>query len=396
VFWSAALHGIQQKASSKSDTMRELIEYQCLPIPWKQMEYMVDAWFALDESARSEIRNAPACTHAKKIHVGPHPDDASTSDYEDDVLGGGKALPHGRTDVPDDPPKSTPSESSALAALLAKAIDALGNRPAPSPLEVRPSEDPVERTLDKARKALLGGYYIDIMHLSKSNMDKLRFKGLSPSGDTLRIVNGNLTTSSCADTDLASSYNWREFASAFSEYVILMLATREVAHLVEDRLRWFQEVSQYRNVRDDQRTKYCKYFMCQYAGFAPWLPLFHSDSSLLLQYLPISTVAEPFNLGDAHARSQLRRDRQSGTGSGSKRQQTSPSHGAPGGKKPKHSPAGKKKKHRYCFTRSDPSLGACPHGTKCRFDHNCASCGKDHTAADCSAWDQATADKNLE
>jgi hypothetical protein len=39
-----------------------------------------------------------------------------------------------------------------------------------------------------------------------------------------------------------------------------------------------------------------------------------------------------------------------------------------------------------CFTRSDPAMGDCTY-TKCRFSHNCATCGADHSAMDCPSFD---------
>jgi hypothetical protein len=440
VQWAVALHGLPVEASAlKKDNIQLLLDYQAPPIPWKQLEFMAAAWYDMSAEERKKVSGTPPAPAPPRYgtalqlliqpwppvndngpsQLGPLPGGGPGIQHPIAALGPplGSAVPRqplntgppgGGTGLSSSgPPDGSSGGSSqvtdavtSMAEVLAKACDIIRDKAAAEADTAKVPEDAVEKVLEKMRRSLRNNEYLDIMYLSANNLDKLRFKGGTDVGTALSLVNGVLTATDQSQNDITNSYDWKEFRSAWNMLMMLMMGMPDMLPRVQDRMRWFQLLESYRNVHDNQRTKYAKLFMYRYKDEVLWEKFFHTDSSLLLQYLPASSVSPQFNLGDAWARGKTREssrrenDRNHGGGrssAGKRHRSRSPRRS--GGKNSRS--RAPQKRHKYCFTRADPLKGECSHGSSCRFDHNCASCGGQHSAATCPAWDQAKADRNL-
>jgi hypothetical protein len=385
VEWAAALYSIPV-AASKSSMINDLIAFQALPIAWRQLEYMSQLWDAMSETDQEVLSNSAKPALPLRRLGSVQPEHGSGSESPPARSGGGSSwLP---PDVPE--PAAAVNAVDVMSNAFVAMCDRMNGK---QDAESKIPEDAVEKVKEKARRALSENRFFDIRALSEKNLYKLRFRGSAGPASTLSFSNGVITAVDQEDKDVLNSWDWHDFQSAWNEYIVIMVSMPDQMALVSDRMKWFQELSNYRNVSDHARVKYGTLFMHRHMGATEWLPLFYSDASLLLQYMPTHSAPSHVSLGDAHARGRTRGKGGGGKGAGAKRQRSrSPVRGKGGSSSPRQPPH---KRHKYCFSRTDRAKGECAHGNGCRFDHRCASCGGPHSAAACPNWDQAVVDRNL-
>jgi hypothetical protein len=188
--------------------------------------------------------------------------------------------------------------------------------------------------------------------------------------------------------DFSKVFDWDLFCSGWLEWIDLMVHHPTAMMNVPDRMRWFQQLSNFM-ASPSAKCRYAKFFHLKYAACSDWAIKFTEDANLLLEHL------RPDHTGraDSSGRSSSTRNRNNDQGGGSstpkptkKRERTE--------RQPPASAKKTKKTLQLCRSRMDQSVGPCSFGTKCRFSHECPSCIRggftsQHTAADCSSFSPA-------
>ena len=123
------------------------------------------------------------------------------------------------------------------------------------------------------------------------------------------------------------------------------------------------------------RANFIKHFLFAHTHEVDLVPLVNDDPAMVRRFLSWhpDTSSRP-----SQSLSSMNRARGKGVKRARPSQPPGPgrSHGVP--------PRARK----ICFSRADASVGECKYH-HCRFDHKCATCGQDHSAARCPKWDAA-------
>ena len=193
-------------------------------------------------------------------------------------------------------------------------------------------------------------------------------------------------------------------------YILLHSEMPEMSHRVADILHLKIKLGDFHGPTARQRVVYIKEFMYKYQGKAnasDWCGKFESDISLMTQHLsakPVTSAPRTHESKGTDGRDQSAsrkrgrtdkrnadrgqaRDRPFGRGRGNhdsggrdRGNDRRDSHRQNGGSN-RSSPG-------PCFSRTDPAVGDCRYH-RCRFSHECGTCGENHPAAACPKWDPA-------
>jgi len=138
-----------------------------------------------------------------------------------------------------------------------------------------------------------------------------------------------------------------------------------------------------------RRMEYARQFLAKYQGTdhaGKFYKRFKQDIDLIQSHLTPrfsdpghSTRSAPNNqtASGEQGSSYKHKDRSSNRRNGATGVQGNRSHGS-----------SQAPRHNFCKSRVDRNqVEACRYGQKCKFSHNCASCGRDHAARSCKQWD---------
>ena len=237
--------------------------------------------------------------------------------------------------------------------------------------------------------------FVDPMTLTRSYRDHIRDK--QPARGLKKLIQfGSLQIEDAEPSlrNVTHSYDVSECRQGLDFLFELYAADEAVAYRLEDMLRWNRKVWEMK-WGDSQSTKVrlIKEFMFKYANADDWASKLESDFVLLQECRefegprPTSSQAPTPSQGRRRRRS---RSRDRGRPSSRRERSLSPRRSRRDGGSSRRSSG----KRPYCHSRSDHAKGPCTYAN-CRFSHDCASCGADHTAADCPAWDAAKAKSNV-
>jgi hypothetical protein len=158
-----------------------------------------------------------------------------------------------------------------------------------------------------------------------------------------------------------------------------------------DVLSWFLQLYNFTITQTSKKTAYAKKFHFLYADQDGWDMLFKTDSATMLTFLMAGfnddhdkTPRTPF-LPD-------RRDNRRGRDRLPQRgrdNRANRDNNRAGGRD--QSSRKRKADLPVCHSRTDKAA-TCTYA-RCKFSHDCGSCGLNHAAKDCPNWDQAKADR---
>lgn len=240
------------------------------------------------------------------------------------------------------------------------------------------AESPLDVHLRKTRNSVNMMAFVDPSTLCKTYLEYIKSKqaAYGQSKSISVSSDGRITTGEPTLRDVSKRYCSVEFRQGWDFLLEMYMDDPAVAHRVPDMLKWARIVWSQGIGTPEQKVRYSKEFMFKYqrSEASDWVGKFSTDVPLMLEFLCPLPQPQSKPSGTAAAPSGGR-----GKGSGAKRKATS---APPGPRKPK--------KKRCCFSRSNPEHGECTY-KNCRFCHKCASCGKDHCAQKCDAWDDKKA-----
>ena len=182
-------------------------------------------------------------------------------------------------------------------------------------------------------------------------------------------------------------YDIGMFTTGMLRYLELVAATPELSSRLFDILRWFRLLIEMK-ATDHSRVKFAKEFMWKYQGSdraVDWEGKLESDYALQRDFLVAPSEARDMRRTPQGGGSAAR----AGSNGRGRRREESPSGqgGRPDAKRPRVS------RMRLCRSRSDPAKGECSFPS-CKYSHECASCGQDHSAKACQTaglWSTAMA-----
>lgn len=231
-----------------------------------------------------------------------------------------------------------------------------------------------ERLLTNIRRSVSNRCFVDIVMLGSANQEYLKFK--APHASRNQQVQAQLGLVMLEETgmDVREVYNVVQAREGMDRLLVMYAQCPVVKYRVPDMLEWNMMVWAYKGPSEGNRVRYMKAFMQKYARQCDWAGKFSSDHSLISEYM--------FSMLGG-GRTVPGSDR--GGGRNTKKERHAHVVDSPRDRKLKKARSG------YCDSRAMQSAPACKFGATCRFKHECASCGADHAAKDCPAWDEAKA-----
>lgn len=345
-------------------------------------------------------RLIPVAAITKWLQFPARADDEDKHDGSDND--GGETDGEGSSMGPTSPPgnevptaKGSIELDAALVRSLLQQMSALKSPADPEPpVETnKPIEAPLDKFLRRARDMVRNRVYIDPLTLSRSYRDHIRDK--QPARGAKKLVQFGSLQIEDAEPHLRNvthSYDVTECRQGL-DFLFELYATEEaVAHRLPDMLRWNRKLWEMRwGDTPSTKVRLVKEFMFKYAAADDWATKLESDFVLLQECREFQGSRSPASQTPAPSRRRRRsRSRDRGKAPPRRDRSRSPRRDRRGAVDPRRPPGGRQ----YCHSRSDPAKGTCTYA-RCRFSHECASCGADHAAADCPAWDAAKAVSNV-
>jgi hypothetical protein len=240
---------------------------------------------------------------------------------------------------------------------------------------------PIEKHMLKAIKAIREGFYPDPHLLASEFLLMLRRQDRTPSQLT-KIGNGmSIVTENSVTPDTSKNIDPVSFADGMVHF--LHLTAQHRPDSLHDVLAWWHAVQEDRTMCPAAKVSFAKDFMYTYKGLGCWVDLMKANP-LMAVGSQQDAVYKGLHLAKRCEAcfKRKRADDRVGGGKEHKKEVV---------KKEKKTPPGQPGPSRpaftgVCYSRSDPSSDGC-HFANCRFSHACASCGLDHMAKDCPAFD---------
>ena len=363
---------LRSSKSTKSVRMAELLACGCPPLD----VFSLREWAAGEWEARGD---APALIEAGKRRV---------LETERSRL----PLP---TVVVTPPPPGDLSDMASVMAFIAKALSAIGtgstsSAAPPGALQTVSSLSPIEKHLNKIGSAIDQNNYVDCHQLGVQFLARLKSSERRPVASTQLGPGMYLSSVDHPVEDVSASHDPVSFGEGMVHFLHL-LNKRHPSRLA-DVLEWWMLVQQETALSATAKVVYAKEFMFVFRAATDWVSKVGTNSNLLVrasaEAARFSTPAPPGVR--PHADGLSRRERLDLK----RARETSSRPTAPVQviKRPRPPPGAAPPAPRQvltCFSRSDPDSVACGYGPQCQFSHACASCGADHLARDCPAWDNS-------
>jgi hypothetical protein len=297
----------------------------------------------------------------------------------------------------------TQANANAMAQTMAlvKQLQAVGRPPADLPaVAAKAPRSPLQKGEDAALDCLKHVTYFDVSSLSAYARKKLVSAAFARSSSSeIQVVNGMMQAierDPLPVTVRDGAARYLDLTQGYRYCLELMLKGSESdfpRSMVLDLQTWLRLVEEYPAGTPESRAMFMSSFHQRHAGALGhptegWAALFASNSGDLLN-LYMSPAAAMLEGGSRSSSSSRPSHRETGD-LDPPAYPSSPPVRTPGG------PAGGKRKRSglkaFCFSRRDPqATKVCDAACLARFDHHCCSCGSDHAAASCPAFDQSKA-----
>ena len=363
--------------STKKVLIETLVEAQVPPISLASLQNFVAAWKAhasgtsqspdgMDEGGGHGGSRSPSCDE------GDDDDDADVSADGGDISTDGQsgANASGIEEILRSLTTVVKQNSQTLAAFGQRAGTGCSDDKKDSPLE---------RHYAVIDDQLRQGQFVDPMQLSNPVIDKMKFKIPGQTNKSEKI--GSLTlTSEAGPTNSAGWFNPEGMKQGFERLVLRVLDIKEIHHRARDMMRFSEKLWNFAGPSDDEKAKFMKHFMFEHAGEENWADSMFLDMQLMSRFLWPKTQSD---MGQRFESLKRRRDEEKNAFSRSQRPSRS---GA--GRQERPTLRARTRTAKVCYTRLDPNRGECTYPS-CRFSHQCASCGQNHSASACPKWDDA-------
>jgi hypothetical protein len=247
---------------------------------------------------------------------------------------------------------------------------------------------PADLLMKQTIAAIDEGRYFDVCALCHDNLEFLKRRSAENRKDSVvKIGDQEFRSTAVTAKSYADCYEWSTYSSGFLKALEAYLKSGK-SHLALDRLLWFIQLYHFQISPSSKKTAYAKSFHFKYADSDDWDNLFKTDAAMLLTHL-----MSGFSGQEKPPRSLSSSDRPLPARRGEIRDRgRDPRPRRDNNRRGRDPPAKKRKSDlATCHSRTDKAA-TCTFA-RCRFSHDCGSCGRDHAAKDCPNWDQAKADK---
>jgi hypothetical protein len=266
-------------------------------------------------------------------------------------------------------------------------------------------ETPFEKHMKAMTARIKNDLPVPLPELSGRFLEKLRRQATAPAAKHMLGTDMFLTSSAVIPEDTSNNLQFRDCCDGWAHFMHLVGQYKSSA-VVLDRIEFWFKVTSSKSLSPTGQVAYIRDFMQKYSAAPSWMASMRSDHQLMfevsMKYMPTSSAptAAPATIR-APPLKRVRPPRQGQPPLPSNRNSRS-SHAQPPAWAaqvlPKLGPikrlrqsgsaqsGGDPNASHVCYSRSDPNA-PCQYAPNCRFNHACATCGDDHSAAECPVWD---------
>jgi hypothetical protein len=383
--------------AKKGTTKREMIEHcldkAVLPVLFTDVSLWVDAVKALEVANANDGLQEH---HASEGEAGDH-SSAAAAQLAAQAPAAQALAAQAKLDAAGSAPVSMAQVMAMLTSVMQPIATAMKANMRPTSEKSSEKKDDgegkplYEIRIEKARKSLHNGYFVDPMKFSWKRRADLRAQTREEKQIVLTergVRNMHVGPSDNSPKD----YDPEAFEQGLNFIFLLMLEDPSLSHGIQDWHKWRMTVWEY-PASGSKRVKYMKDFLQKYSASeyrGKYCALHNSDHALLKTFNQV-TAHEPEvqpKRTRAGARSRSlspHRGRSRSPYRSRKRARGDNTHHRDGRKSGNGAPNASRP-HDFCMSRVDRAKKECRFKDRCKFSHSCASCGRDHLAKDCRNW----------